>query len=234
MIANRDIPLRIYSDKGKGLGYARQIVVMQAKAKYVIFVDGDVVLRRDFFRNQLEFMDRNPQVAVGLGRYLFKAGNLISTTWNLYQSTMNEFVGCAFIVRTDATRMVRGFDENIKGASEDIDLILRLQAEGWSTAVIESAGFYHNYRSSLKAFWREHQWFGYGDHYLLRKYVHRLPVWRNSPAAQLLQGLRMAAKAYRAKKCKVSFLIPVFLMIGNMAWWSGYLKAVWHGISHDA
>ena len=234
MISSKNIAFRIFSDEGKGLGHARQIVVDRARGKYIVFVDGDVKLLPNFFLSQFEFMNNNTRLGVGLGRYLYKSGSLISSSWNMYQSMMDEFVGCAFVFRVDAVRMVHGFDENIKGAAEDVDLILRLNRRGWLTAVNQNAGFYHNYRETFVDFWLEHRWFGYGYYYLTHKHKNAFSAWGNTPQAKLLHGLRIASKTYRVTRCKMIFLIPVLLVIANMASWSGYLSAALHRYTYEA
>src|SRR5208282_5448025 len=166
IVSKTNMRWRLYSDGGKGLGYARQTVVNHAHGKYIAFVDSDVVIRNDFLRRQIEFMDTNGRIGIGLGKYMYKEGNWISTTWNLYHHTMQDFVGCAFICRKDAVRSVSGFDEKIIGAGEDVDLIMRMQSKGWSSAMNERAEFFHNYRATLRDFWLEHSWFGYGGYYL--------------------------------------------------------------------
>src|SRR5208282_6002886 len=228
LISKTNVQWRLYSDGGKGLGYARQTVVNQAHGRYVVFVDSDAIIRNDFLRRQIEFMNANPRVGVGLGRYMYQEGNWISSTWNLYHYTMQDFVGCAFIFRRDAVRSVRGFDEQIKGAGEDVDLIARMQSKGWLSAMNERAEFFHNYRATMKDFWLEHSWFGYGGYYLALK-NRRLfsPSW-NLPPGKLVHGLRTASKAYRTTGRKISFLILPLLLFGNLAWWSGFLNAVTH------
>ena len=83
MISETDMSVEILSDKGKGLGAARQTVVDNAKGDYIVFVDGDVELQEDFVQKQVDFMEKNPKVAAAVGRYMFKEGNLLSTVWSL-------------------------------------------------------------------------------------------------------------------------------------------------------
>ena len=60
-IKNSGIESRIFCEK-KGLGYARQIVVDNAQGEYIIWVDSDMLLSRNFMRKQVLFMERNPRV----------------------------------------------------------------------------------------------------------------------------------------------------------------------------
>src|SRR5208282_6032604 len=179
LISKTNVRWRLYSDGGKGLGYARQTVVNHAHGRYVVFVDSDAIIRNDFLRR-------------------------------------------------DAVRSVNGFDEQIKGAGEDVDLITRMQSKGWSSAMNERAEFFHNYRATMRDFWLEHSWFGYGGYYLALKNRNLFPPSRNLPHGKLVHGLRTASRAYRTTGRKISFLILPLLLFGNLAWWSGFLNALTH------
>ena len=52
-----------------GLGKARQTVVENASGAYMVWVDGDMELPADFVRKQVDFMDSNPAVGIGKGKY---------------------------------------------------------------------------------------------------------------------------------------------------------------------
>ena len=57
-----------------GLGVARQIVVDKACGKYIVWVDDDVTLPKDFVRKQVGYMEQNPHVGIAGARYIFKGG----------------------------------------------------------------------------------------------------------------------------------------------------------------
>lgn len=238
MISNADMQARICSDDGKGLGYARQMVVDHADGRYIIFVDGDVELLDDFVEKQVEFMEHNPKVGVTVGRYTYKEGRaraLISTLWNLsHHVTFKGFLGNdATIYRCEAIRQVGGFDKNIKGACEDVDLIARIRAKGWIFRVSEKARFYHNSRDNLTDFWVEQNWFGYGKHYFAHKNKDRLTFWRNFPLAYFFFGLKTALRAYEFSREKKSFLLPLFFVFQKMGWWIGFIQSHLDGYGHE-
>jgi glycosyltransferase involved in cell wall biosynthesis len=236
MASEMNMPVEILSDKGKGLGAARQMVVDNAKGDYIIFVDGDVELQEDFVQKQVDFMEKNPKVATAVGRYMFKEGNLLSTVWSLVCHGTPP-VGTegtdGTIFRLEALRQVEGFDENIRGAAEDTDVIIRIRKEGWTLSGNEEAQFYHNCRQSLKEFWKEQAWIGSGSHYLNHKHGCLNPLWRRLPAGSLRYGLELAIKSYRSTNRKTSFLIPPLLMFGKIAWWFGFIKAHFDGYGHE-
>jgi len=75
---------KLYSDGGRGLGFARQIVIDRGRGKYVVYVDSDVVIERDLLRRHLEFMESRPNLGIGLSKYLHKEGNWLLSVWSLY------------------------------------------------------------------------------------------------------------------------------------------------------
>jgi glycosyltransferase involved in cell wall biosynthesis len=231
-----DMKVEIYSDKGRGLGTARQIVVDHAYDKYIIFVDADVKIFDDFVKNHAKFMEENPDVGVAFGRPMHQEGTLVSTVWDLHCYATGGFMGNdATIYRSEALRQAGGFDANIKGAAEDRDLIARIRAKGWLVSTNEKARFFHKCRENFKDFWDEQSWFGYGDHYINHKNKNMDPMWRKLPIGSFTYGLRMALKAYELTHRKTSFLIPLQMVLGNIAWWFGFIKghmdSYGHGIS---
>jgi len=49
------IAFKFFNDEGKGLGYARQMVVDAARGEYVCWVDSDNVVPRSFLKTHAEF-----------------------------------------------------------------------------------------------------------------------------------------------------------------------------------
>ena len=223
-----------YSDKGEGLGTARQIVVNNAKGKYVIFVDGDVKLFSDFVRNHVKFMEENPGIGVAFGTPMLQEGTLIATVWDLSTYAAGGSIGTgAAIFRSEFLRQVGGFDTKIKGASEDRDLFVRFRLHGWQVSVNESARFFHKHRENLRSFWVEQSWFGYGDHYFNHKHGSIGTVWRKFPAGEFVYGLELASRAYERTHRKLSFLILPQMILGNIGWWAGFAKGHKDGYGHE-
>jgi GT2 family glycosyltransferase len=209
------------------------MVVDNARGDYIIFVDGDVELQEDFMQKQVDFMKKNPKVATAIGEYMFKEGNLISTIWCLASHISGFGLGNdATIYRSEALRQVGGFDKNMRG-TEDKDVILRIRKKGWSFLVNEKAGFYHNCRESFKGFWKEQAWFGSGNHYLNHKHGPLRPLWLSLPAVSFINGLELSIKSYRLTNRKISFLISPLIVLGNIAWWFGFIKAHINGYGHE-
>jgi glycosyltransferase involved in cell wall biosynthesis len=230
--AKTGVKVETYSDKGRGLSVARQIVVSKANSKYIIFADADVKLFDDFVKNHVKFMEEKPIFGVAFGKPMYQKGTLVSSVWNLYQFATGGFSGNdATIYRAEALRKIGGFDPSIKGAGEDADLINRLRTKGWLVSVNEKARFFHKNRENLSDFLVEQSWFGYGGHYFSHK-THRHPDWRQNPIGAFRHGLKMAFKAYRLAHKKISFLIPMQAVLSSIFWWFGFFKGHMDGYGH--
>lgn len=232
MISRTPLQAEFYTDNGKGLGFARQISVDNARGKYILFIGADVELLDDFIQKQVDFLQQNANVGISAGRHMYKEGGLISAVWSLH-NYVSKFGYDALVCRLEAVKQAGGFDKDIKGASEDKDLIMRVKAKGWGISINDNARFYHACRENLTDFWREQAWFGYGNHYLNHKYPNTMPIWRNVPAGSLIDGLRFALQAYKSTRKKISFLIPSQMVFGNLAWWSGFVKSHFDGYGHS-
>ena len=221
-----------YSDKGEGLGYARQIVVNNAQGKYVLFVDSDVILSSDFVRNEVEFMEKNHEIAVAFGVSIVKEGSFREKTLTgrvsdlaAYALDKSSSVACeATIFRFAAIQEIGGFDTRIKGAAEDRDLIARIGLSGMQVSVNHGARFLHKQRATLSSFWSEKSWMGYGDHYFYHKQGSRGAFWRKFLFGDFVFGMKLSSKAYELTYRKLSFLIIPQIILGNLAWWVGFTK----------
>jgi glycosyltransferase involved in cell wall biosynthesis len=214
-----------FSDQGQGLGTARQIVVNNAKGKYVIFVDADVILFDDFIRNHVEFMEKNPNVGVGFAKPMLQEGALVATVWDLATYAMGGSLGIgASICRSEVLRQVGGFDTKIKGASEDRDIIARFRLKGWLGSVNETARFFHKHRETVRSFWAEQSWFGYGEHYFVHKHGSDGVVLHKLPPGDFVFGLKLYSKTYKLTHRKLSLLILPLMILGNIGWWKGFAK----------
>lgn len=231
--AKTDMKVETYSDKSKGLGAARQIVVNSANGKYIIFADADVKIFDDFVKRHVEFMEENPNVGVAFGKPMLQEGTLVSTVGNLYCYALGGFLGNdATIYRPEAIKEVRGFDPKIKGAGEDIDLINKIRAKGWLISINEKARFFHKGRENLRDYATERIWFGYGGHYIYHKNRNGKPLWHELPIGALKYGLKIALRAYRLTHRKISFLIPLQLFLGNISGWVGFIEGHLDGYGH--
>ena len=247
MIAKSGAHSKFYSDEGKGLGTARQIVLDNANGKYVVWVDGDVLISEDFVKNQVEFMEQNPKVGIATGKYIHEKD--VHTTLPATLQSLGRCVGSveyiptrkhrglppndASIYRVKASKQAGGFDKKIKGASEDEDIIIRIRKEGWLLSVNEKARFQAFLRETWQSLWLAYGWRGCGVHYLYHKHRDLHIRVSSIPFVYSFAGFRIGLKAYKLTFQKKSLLLPLAYFFMKTAWWFGFIKGHIEGYGHE-
>ena len=239
-ILNTNIPARFFCEN-KGLGVARQMVVDKADGNYIIWVDGDIVLSKDFVKIQVDFMEQHPKVGIAGGKFqMYPKENLIaaldSIEWMVIdhihgrkasaKPTLHRAGGC--IYRVKAIRQVGGFDCNISGALEDLDAEYRMGKIGWVTYFITDAVFYDRRKGTWKDIWKENFWYGYGGHFFLHKHRER------KSASAFLECFRRSSVAYELMHKNFVFLLPIQHTFKKVAWFLGFAKAHFDGYGHSS
>jgi glycosyltransferase involved in cell wall biosynthesis len=235
-----DIQVKLYSDESKGLGAARQIVVDNASSEYILWVDSDNVLPENYVRKQVKFMDQNPRVGAAQGKWgLYKTKSLTATLVNLSElqnKYMDENIVAIGTVkgiyRLKAIRQAGGFDNCIKGASEDLDLSYRIWKSGWLLSNSQVI-LYQKWRTNWKDLWKWYSWWGYGEHYRKHKFQNLVILWKEVPILRaLFSGLRQGYIAYNETHLSISFLLPLLFFYRASAWWTGFLRSHMDGYGH--
>jgi len=224
----------------QGLGHARNRIVDNADGEYILFVDADERLTPSYIKTQIAVMQKNPKVGVTAGVFKFVPGNSIlnlevapyivnqrsfgrpkSFIWKT--DKMVGTGGTTF--RTAAVRQVHGFDESIKGAGEDIDLILRIKKAGWLLEP-NSAEFYelHSGLSKPMDLWQKYFWYGYGCQKSFHKTRGAFSLPRMSLIAGFVTGLLYSFPAYRFLYQKQVFLLPLHYGFKHAAWTVGFMR----------
>lgn len=243
-LSKTKMKVKVFRTGGTGLGKARQVVVDNAQGKYIIWVDGDLTLSRDYTRKQVEFMEKHTDVGKARGRWNSSSENsLVAWLESLrlidYESKHHStrFVGSMLVgvggsaCRLQALRQVGGFDPQIKGAGEDVDIAAKMLKAGWSLW-FNDAEFHHKFKETWKALWNQYLWYGYGAHYVSQKHKGLVLVWTRIPAVALFSGLLLSFVAYKATGRKISFLLPIQYLFKQTAWCYGFVKGHFEKYGH--
>jgi len=248
VLSKTDIRTRVYSTGGRGLGVGRQMVVDNASGKYIIWVDDDMIISKDFVKKEVEFMEQNPHVGVSQGvpiivarqrkphhKSVLVALENLSLMPIILSNKEPKYLGTGgSIFRLDAIRQVGGFDPRIKGAAEDTDLTIRMKKAGWSLARV-NAEHHHKIILTLKGLFVRNSWHGYGSHYISHKHRGIYGYfWLQIPPVAFLIGLRRSLKIYKLTRRKISFLLPFYLLWESLAWCNGFFKGHADGYGHDS
>lgn len=227
--------IKIFHHKWRGLGAARNVVVDNAEGKYIIWVDGDMVLPSDHVRKQVEFMQHNPTVGIAKARYgVHHEENLVGLLENIACLAVDSKHGKKItsrplgtggsIYQVEVIRQVGGFDSHIKGVGEDLDAEYRIRNAGWLLYMGTPAIFYERRRKSWKSLWKEYFWHGYGGHYIYRNNKGIITLYKMVPPAGFLAGVWYSTVAYRIIRRKTVFLLPFQYAFKRIAWCFGFIK----------
>jgi glycosyltransferase involved in cell wall biosynthesis len=238
-IPRMDIPAFVLHTCWKGVGSARNTVLANAEGEYILWVDGDMVLSKDFLRKLVDFMEENQETGIVKGRQaLVRGRNLLATleTYSRatgrmvdYQSRKGRFkaVGTGgALYRMKAVRSVGRFDESLKGYNEDWDIELRLRKAGWSMHTVEvSFHDYERYGLTWKALWSKYWLRGYYTHYFLHKNKGLIRHYRMFPPAASLSGLLSSFALFKLTGQKAVFLLPTQYAFKMTAWYFGFVRS---------
>lgn len=242
-VSRMDIDAKVFHTNWQGLGFARNIVVENARGEYIIWVDGDMVLSREYVRRQAEFMEQHPNVGIAKGKYGLNPGaNWIATLeifsraagkmadFNYKTKTRSKALGTGgSIYRINAIRQVGGFDENVKGYGEDWDAEYRIRAAGWLFYTMEAVfRDYERCGLTWKDLWRNYSRRGYDLYYFFRKNRGIIKFYKMLPPAAFLSGLFHSLTIYKLTRQKKVFLLPLQYTFKMTAWCLGFIRAHLH------
>lgn len=238
-ISKIDIPAEVFHTSWKGLGHARNMVIANAEGNFILWVDGDMVIAKNFVRKLVEHMEQHPEVGITKGKQKAETGaNMLGTLESFsraagrmvdYQSekARTKALGTGgAIYRTEIFSHVKGFDENLRGYGEDWDLEMRVKSCGWPLCTIEADFFdYERHGMTWKNLWSRYSVRGYHTHYFLHKNKGLIKHYRMFPPAAFLAGILHARKLYKLAKQKKFFLLPLQYFFKNTAFYYGYIRS---------
>lgn len=234
-IPKMDMKVKVFHHKWKGLGYSRNVVVNNANSEYIIWVDADMILSRDFVKKQAEFMNSHPDVGIGKGRY----GTRYATSLVAYLEDIEAIVELyckqrefskplgtgGSIYRVEAIRKGGGFDKDIKGVGEDMDAEYRIRKAGWLLQ-ITTAEFYERRRNNWKDLWNEYCWHGSGGRMIFDKVSPYSMLFKMFPPISILLVISRSCDAYRLTRKKRVFLLPLHWIFKRIAWCLGFAMSM--------
>ena len=158
----------VVSDDGAGLAAARQLGARLAQHDYVIFVDTDVVVGTETFRQMLDEAQEHHYDALQAELRTWSAKPSYWQRAERWRRTTQMRKGVAMVLGCQITLVRRellmrvGFDAAFKGAAEDADFCLRARAAGAVIAHSARAVAYHEDRGTLRDFVIQKMWHGRG------------------------------------------------------------------------
>jgi len=225
-----------------GLGFARQLVVDNAEGEYIIWVDDDIILKRNFVEKQVNFMTTHPLAGIGKARYgILRNSSHVAFLENItfvietlkpYEEIPPEMcVTEGAIYRLSAIRDAGGFNSSFKGAAEDTELAKRILSKGWK-AYVTDAVFWELCKESWRDLWNQYVWWGKGWHQYFHKNKEPILLLKMSPIGGFLAGILRFPAAYLLTHRKLLCLLPFHYAFKRIAFCYGVTKAHFEGYGH--
>lgn len=165
----------IANDRAPGPAGARNAGLAAAETEFVAFLDADCVCRRDWARPLAALLAEDPGLALVAPRVRSVAGEDVVARYEISSSPLDMgphpgLVGpgrrigfvpsAALVARRAALLQLGGFDEALR-FGEDVDLVWRAVAAGWSVRYAPELEVEHRPRPTLRALARQR--FEYGS-----------------------------------------------------------------------
>jgi cellulose synthase/poly-beta-1,6-N-acetylglucosamine synthase-like glycosyltransferase len=209
----------------------------EAKAPYILFLDGDTRLKPDFLQTALTELQARPEVAVVWGHRrerhpehsLFN--RILDLDW-IYPPGITEFCGGDALMRRAILEQTGGYNENLI-AGEEPELCQRIRALGQHILHIDQPMTDHDLAmTDWQAYWKRalRAGFAYAD-VSQRLKNSAFPLWqrectRNALHASVLLGLLLAGLGSTLSTATVWPLYLLLFAYAGLALRSAY-KARW-------
>jgi cellulose synthase/poly-beta-1,6-N-acetylglucosamine synthase-like glycosyltransferase len=239
VVSKGNITVKRYSTDGDSIALARQTIVDKSSGRYIVFIDADMIIPHDFIQKQVDLMNKNPLIGVvGATMRCRSEKSIVAKLEALAQSYSYQFgvlkkwkqnpkkIGTGgSIFRREAIKKAGGFDIEIRGAGEDIDLTARIKSAGYLLHISQTE-FEHEFKQTLKSLWNQYVWYGYGSHYCYHKHKDLTDlVYTYFAPISFVGGVIRSILSFKATRQKISFLLPFYNLFKATAWCFGFFKA---------
>lgn len=232
-----EIRTKTFSQSWKGLGAIRNIVINNAEGRYVMWVDSDMRLEKEYVKKHVELMDQKPNVGVAKARYFLSQSSKYvsqleaSSRVGLLNDSQLLIGTGGSMFRVRAIKEAGGFDEHITGAGEDIEALARMFKNGWSFEFVDTTS-YEYFKDNWKDLWRQYYWYGYGVHYVRHKHKNLLSLIVHLPPIAFASGIRHFLISFKLHKKTIDLLLPPYEVFRNCAWLFGFLASHHNRFGH--
>lgn len=191
-LAARIEPERPCAAVGRNVGWR------QARAPFVLFLDGDTLLEKDFVLHALTAME-DPRVAVVWGhrreRYPLHSiyNRVLDLDW-VYPPGETEFCGGDALMRRQVLESAGGFSDDLI-AGEEPELCQRIRTKGYSILHLDVPMTQHDLAmNSWSAYWRRATRAGYAYAEVSQRLINGpFPLWRKESLRNLRHALVLFA-----------------------------------------
>lgn len=235
ILSKTDIKSRIFFEN-EGLGRARQIIVNESDGDYIVWIDNDMIIPKNYVRKHVDFMENNPNVGIATGEQiiLLSNDNLVSKLEHVFRVmslvkwgrtlTPKMVATAGSIYRIRAIKKVGGFDIRMK-SGEDREISYRIRQAGWLISRNTQNIFYERLEYNLRSLLKKYSWYGYGWRSLIHKIGYSRVLIERLPLIGFIEGLILSNIAYKMIGKKWVFILPLHGLFVRTAWYFGLIKA---------
>jgi len=233
------IPAKVFRNSWHGLGYSRNMVIDNAEGDFILWVDGDMVLSKDYVEKQVEFMQQHPKVGIAKGKQALKPGGNLLATLETYSRAAGRMIDYqsekgpsralgtgGSIYRMEFVKQAGKFDETLRRYNEDWDIEIRARAAGWSLCAMNVEFVdYERHGLTWKGLWSRYWLRGYFTHYFLHKNRGLIKHYWMFPPTAFMSGLLHARRLFKLTHEKKVFLLPFHAVFKMTAWYVGFVRS---------
>lgn len=144
-----DPRIRYYRKNNGGLSSARNYGIQEATGTFILPLDADDIIHKDYIRQALEVFQLNSSVkVVYCNAELFGArtGRWELPDFSIKQLARENMIFCSAIYRKSEWSRVGGYDEALRVGSEDWDFWISVLKDGGQAVKLPMIGFYYRIR----------------------------------------------------------------------------------------
>jgi len=188
----KQYPVKLITQDGKGLNAARNTGVRNSQSEIIAFTDSDCIVPANWVRNIVKNFN-DSQIGCAGGSIKGCNGDFLSDyADNSFMPVLRIFkkrevldsikllsrypAGCNMAFRRKAVEDVGGFDESIRHAFDEDELIERICKAGYKMVLDPDCLVLHRHRSSLKELLKQNFGYGRGIGFLLKRKKARDPI----------------------------------------------------------
>jgi cellulose synthase/poly-beta-1,6-N-acetylglucosamine synthase-like glycosyltransferase len=181
----KQYPVKLVTQNGTGLNAARNTGIRNSKSEIIAFTDSDCVVPEDWVQRIVRNFKETQVGCVGGSIRGYDGDFLSEYADNSFMPVLRIFkkhevldsvkllqrypAGCNMAFRREALEAAGGFDESIRHAFDEDELVERVCKTGYKMALDPDCLILHKHRTSLKELLKQNFRYGRGIGFLLRK-----------------------------------------------------------------
>jgi len=210
---------KIFSDEGKGLGYARQLGAIKSNGEIVAYIDSDTELPEENLLIEMykEMKEKNwsaihaQLIDPFSNKTYWEKGENFHWQMKFNKPGERKSLGTIICLIDRNLILKYKFDRYFTGSSEDGEFYYRIVKAGNRIGVSKFIG-YHYHRSTMKEFIKQRIWYGEGVAKIIKK--HHIFFLIFSPIFILTSGILLSIKNFKIQFIPFYFIWSLSLLIG--------------------